>query len=141
MICLICPPTTVMLLRLLLSLLKSGFLLSVSDVFAIMASFVLWNCRGIKHKNINLIGIINDYQPVFIALQETHIKDEDQINITQSSLKNDRASGRDALLVTHDSPYILLNLNTQLQAVAARIQVQSFITISNLYLLPNKPID
>ncbi|GBN09470.1 hypothetical protein AVEN_175389-1, partial [Araneus ventricosus] len=54
---------------------------------------------------------------------------------------NGRASGGVALLVAHDSPCIPLNLNTQLQAVAARIQVQSFLTICNLYLPPNQPID
>ncbi|GBO22524.1 RNA-directed DNA polymerase from mobile element jockey [Araneus ventricosus] len=111
-----------------------------------MASFVSWNCRGIKHKNTNLKDIINDYQPVCIALQETHLKDEDQINIkyytvlTKNNI-NGRASGGVALLVAHDSPCIPLNLNTQLQAVAARIQVQSFLTICNLYLPPNQPID
>ncbi|GBO10732.1 hypothetical protein AVEN_8783-1 [Araneus ventricosus] len=111
-----------------------------------MASFVSWNCRGIKNKNTNLKDIINDYQPVCIALQETHLKDEDQINIKYYTVltKNDingRASGGVALLVAHDSPCIPLNLNTQLQAVAARIQVQSFLTICNLYLPPNQPID
>ncbi|GBN21942.1 hypothetical protein AVEN_179905-1 [Araneus ventricosus] len=58
-----------------------------SGFFAIKASIVSWNCRGIKHKTTKLKGIINDYQPVCITLQETHFKDEYQINIAQSSLK------------------------------------------------------
>ncbi|GBO43804.1 hypothetical protein AVEN_126494-1 [Araneus ventricosus] len=115
------------------SFFSSGFF------FAIKASIVSWNCRFIKHKPTNLKGVINDYQPVCIALQETQFKDEDQINITVFTKNNinGRELGGVALLAAHDSPYNPLNLYTQLQAIFASIQLHTFITICNLYLLPN----
>ncbi|GBL94604.1 hypothetical protein AVEN_235678-1 [Araneus ventricosus] len=109
-----------------------------------MASFVSWNCRGIKYKNSDLKDIINNYKPVCMALQETHLKNDENIKIkyyNALSKNNDRASGGVSLLVANNSPSIPINLNTRLQAIAARIQMHSFITVCSLYLPPNQSVD
>ncbi|GBN82501.1 putative RNA-directed DNA polymerase from transposon X-element, partial [Araneus ventricosus] len=109
-----------------------------------MASFVSWNCRGIKYKNSDLKDIINNYKPVCMALQETHLKNDENIRIkyyNALSKNNDRASGGVSLLVANNSPSIPINLNTRLQAIAARIQMHSFITVCSLYLPPNQSVD
>ncbi|GBN14110.1 hypothetical protein AVEN_53002-1 [Araneus ventricosus] len=111
-----------------------------------MASFVSWNCRDLKNKLSDLKDIINIYQPACIALQETHLKETDRIQIKHYSIRNtyhnsDRASGGVALLISEDIPSTTLHLNTNLQARAVRIHIQSLITVCSLYLPPNQRIN
>ncbi|GBN97329.1 hypothetical protein AVEN_34548-1 [Araneus ventricosus] len=111
-----------------------------------MASLVSWNCRGLKTKISDLKDIINTYRPACIALQETHFKTTDNIKVKHYSVLNknydsDRASGGVALLIAKDIPSAPLQLNTSLQAIAARIHTISLITICSLYLPPNQQIN
>lgn len=51
-----------------------------------------------------------------------------------------RASGGVAILASADIPSMPLDLNTNLQAVAVRLQLQSLVTICSLYLPPNEQV-
>ncbi|GBN74712.1 hypothetical protein AVEN_224462-1 [Araneus ventricosus] len=102
-----------------------------------MATLISWNCRGFTNKSLELKDIINKHNPACIALQETYLKtDKHYIRNYEIFSKHhiqDRASGGVALLAASHIPSMSLNLNTNLQAVAIRIQMQSLVTVCSLY--------
>ncbi|GBN27818.1 RNA-directed DNA polymerase from mobile element jockey [Araneus ventricosus] len=106
-----------------------------------MATFISWNCRGFMSKSSELKDIINKHHPACIAVQETYLKtDKHYIRNYQIFSKHhnsDRASGGVAILAANYIPSMPLTLNTNLQAVAIRIQMQSLVTVCSLYLPPN----
>ncbi|GBM64275.1 hypothetical protein AVEN_271016-1 [Araneus ventricosus] len=141
-----CPPATWKIRHQLQQTLSPGFPFVSLCVSFLMASLVSWNCRGLKTKISDLKDIINTYRPACIALQETHFKTTDNIRVKHYSVlnknyDNDRASGGVALLIAKDIPSAPLQLNTSLQAIAARIHTISLITICSLYLPPNQQIN
>ncbi|GBN93803.1 RNA-directed DNA polymerase from mobile element jockey [Araneus ventricosus] len=101
-----------------------------------MASFVSWNCRGIKNKFSDLKDIINLYQPSVIALQETYLKPGDTLplknfNILLKNGTGDRATGGVALLTSTSFPTSPITLNTPLQAIAVQIHTNSLISLQH----------
>ncbi|GBM29936.1 RNA-directed DNA polymerase from mobile element jockey, partial [Araneus ventricosus] len=106
-----------------------------------MATFISWNCRGFMSKSSELKDIINKHHPACIAVQETYLKtDKHYIRNYQIFSKHhnsDRASGGVAILAANYIPSMPLTLNTNLQAVAIRIQMKSLVTVCSLYLPPN----
>ncbi|GBM19035.1 hypothetical protein AVEN_145598-1 [Araneus ventricosus] len=109
-----------------------------------MATFISWNCRGFMNKSSELKDIINKHNPACIALQETYLKTDKHYlrnyEIFSKHHIQDRASGGVALLAASHIPSMSLNLNTTLQAVAIRIQIQSLVTVCSLYLPPSARI-
>ncbi|GBN76997.1 hypothetical protein AVEN_19540-1 [Araneus ventricosus] len=109
-----------------------------------MATPISRNCRGFMNKSSELKDIINKHNPACIALQETYLKtDKHYIRNYEIFSKHhiqDRASGGVALLAASHIPSMSLNLNTNLQAVAIRIQMQSLVTVYSLYLPPSERI-
>ncbi|GBN86945.1 hypothetical protein AVEN_168612-1 [Araneus ventricosus] len=150
-----CPPATWKIHHQLLQTLSPGFpfflffplgFLFSLCVSLLMASLVSWNCRGLQTKISDLKDIINTYRPACIALQETHFKTTDNIkgkhySVLNKNYDSDRASGGVALLIAKDIPSAPLQINTSLQAIAARIHTISLITICSLYLPPNQQIN
>ncbi|GBN23797.1 hypothetical protein AVEN_104404-1 [Araneus ventricosus] len=113
--------------------------------FLLMATFVSWNCRGFKNKSMELRDLVNKHRPICIALQETYLK-TDKHNIRHYKIFSkhhidNRASGGVAILAASDIPSIPLTPNTNLQAVAIRIQTQSLVTVCSLYLPPSERVN
>ncbi|GBN76467.1 putative RNA-directed DNA polymerase from transposon BS [Araneus ventricosus] len=105
-----------------------------------MATFISWNCRGFMSKSSELKDIINKHHSDCIAVQETYLKTDKHYirnyKIFSKHHNHDRASGGVAMLAATHIPSIPLTLNTNLQAVAIRIQIQSLVTVCSLYLPP-----
>ncbi|GBN98558.1 RNA-directed DNA polymerase from mobile element jockey [Araneus ventricosus] len=106
-----------------------------------MATFISWDCRGFMSKSSELKYIINKHHPACIAVQETYLKTDKHYirnyKIFSKHHNRDRASGGVAILAANYIPSMPLTLNTNLQAVAIRIQMQSLVTVCSLYLPPN----
>jgi ribonuclease HI len=106
-------------------------------------SLLSWNCHGFKHRVSDFRDLINHYQPACIAVQETYLSDTKTAKIRRYTtlrkdyVDGDRASGGVALFISHDYPYSPLTLQTDLQAIAARIQIHTLITVCCIYLPPN----
>ncbi|GBO41245.1 RNA-directed DNA polymerase from mobile element jockey, partial [Araneus ventricosus] len=109
-----------------------------------MATFISWNCRGFMSKSSELKDIINKHHPACIAVQETYLKTDKHYirnyKIFSKHHNRDRASGGVAILAATHISSIPLTLNTNLQAVAIRIQIQSLVTVCSLYLPPSQHI-
>ena len=110
-----------------------------------MATIMQWNCRGLYHHFEQLKLLLQQYNPAVLCLQETKLKAEQEIlglcnfskykkNYTQGII----ASGGVALLVRNDIIQSELELNTPLQAVAARVTLNGkAISIISIYLHPD----
>ena len=44
-------------------------------------SIVQWNCRGFRPNFDEIKNLISNFRPYILALQETHFKDTDNVNI------------------------------------------------------------
>ena len=112
-----------------------------------MDTIVQWNCRSLKTNFDELSLLINEHRPVAVCLQETFLKQEDNITIKYHSVYNkifaegEKARGGVSVIVNNNIPHKLISLNTNLQAVAVRISLHSTVTLCSLYLPPSRPID
>ncbi|GFY42857.1 CCHC-type domain-containing protein [Trichonephila inaurata madagascariensis] len=101
-----------------------------------------WNCRGLWK---DLKSLMNEHLPVCVALQETLLKPSSTSNIRGYSIlrkdcnTGERACGSVALLINHAIPFSLIR--TSLQAVAVQVSIFSTVTICNVYLPPNAPLN
>jgi exonuclease III len=87
---------------------------------------IQWNCRGLRANLDEIQLLINKFNPVGIALQETMLSDNNIINIRKythfycNSIGRDgRASGGASLFVLKSVPQSSISITTNLQAVTA----------------------
>ena len=105
-------------------------------------SVIQWNCRGLRPNFDELTLLIVKYNPLAVCLQETFLKDT--VNITISGFilyhkcqeTEDRAFGGVSILVNEDIPKSIVQLNTNLQAVAVKVTAHKTITLCSVYLPP-----
>ena len=82
------------------------------------------------------------YKPAVIALQETLLTNSKLLtfsgfNILTKNSLNDRATGGVALLINNSHLFSEVQLNTPLQAVAARVTLSKAVTVCNIYIPPS----
>ena len=100
---------------------------------------VQWNCNGIKKKKDELLAMIEEVQPLVLALQETMLNDEEYFRIprynaiTKTGHFNWRSHGGTMLLIHESVPMTEIQLQTEAQAVAATININGSITIASVY--------
>ena len=46
-----------------------------------MSQIIQWNCRSLKINLIEISLLVQAFLPVAFCLQETHLKENDQVNI------------------------------------------------------------
>ena len=98
-----------------------------------------------NHPQLCLLS--QQYNPVAMCLQETHIADISKVSFKGYTpyhrLDNchHRASGGSSIFIRNDVIHSLVNLNTTLQAVAVKITLSFVFTICSIYAPPNKYID
>jgi len=102
-----------------------------------------WNCRGLKANYHDILLLLNEHDPAVLCLQETFLKNTDNITLKNYSLFNhysqnvDRASGGVSVIVNNRAPHKVIPLNTNLQAIAVSVTLQRVITFCSIYLPPN----
>ncbi|GFX46003.1 probable RNA-directed DNA polymerase from transposon X-element [Trichonephila clavipes] len=90
---------------------------------------------------------MNEHLPVCVALQETLLKPSCTSNIRGYSIlrkgcnTGETACGGVALLINHSTPFSPVLIRTSLQAVAVQVSIFSTVTICNVYLPPNVPLN
>ncbi|GFQ78429.1 putative RNA-directed DNA polymerase from transposon X-element [Trichonephila clavata] len=90
---------------------------------------------------------MNEHLPVCVALQKTLLKPSCPSNIRGYSIlrkdcnTGERACGGVALLINHAAPFSPILIRTSLQAVAVQVSIFSTVTICNVYLTPNAPLN
>ncbi|GFT05542.1 putative RNA-directed DNA polymerase from transposon X-element [Trichonephila clavipes] len=90
---------------------------------------------------------MNEHLSVCAALQETLLKPSCTSNIRGYSIlqkdckTGERACGGVALLINHAIPFSLVLIRTSLQTVAVRVPIFSAVTIFNVYLPSNAPMN
>ena len=105
-----------------------------------------WNLRGLRGKTTELQCLISKYYPEVMALQETKLPPNEKfpIFLTKKYIihqKNRTAYGGGVALMIHeDVSHSLINIATNLEAVAAIIYYHSQnIAICSIYLPPDDP--
>ena len=112
-----------------------------------MGTILQWNCRGLMNNHHELCLLSQQYNPVAMCLQETHIADVSKISFKgytsyhKVDNSHDRAAGGSSVLIRNDIIHSPVNLNTNLQAVAVKITLSFVFTICSIYAPPNKCID
>ena len=102
-----------------------------------------WNCRGLKANYEEILLLLKDYEPAALCLQETHLKDTDNISIRNYtafhtfSANNERAAGGVSIFINNNAPHSHITLNTNLQAVAVSITLHRVITLCSIYIPPS----
>ena len=110
-------------------------------------SFIQWNCRGLKPNFNELQLLINEHNPIAVLLQETFLKESDNITLKGFTLVNkihsggERASGGVSIIINNLIPHRILDIDTNLQAVAVSLSLPNPLTICSIYLPPNIPLD
>ena len=111
-----------------------------------MDKIVQWNIRGFNGNYEELQILLKDLSPNVLALQETLLAPGKKIKVEGYSSEiekpatitdNDGLSGGVCLLIKKSLIYSPVHLNTNLQAVAARITLHKTITVCSLYLSPS----
>ena len=104
---------------------------------------VHWNCRGLKPNYNEILLLLSLLKPSVFCLQETFLKQEDNINFKGFNLYNyiytagQKPSGGSSVLVHSSYPQREIKLSTDLQAVAVSVSLEKEITICSLYIPPN----
>ena len=115
-------------------------LLNISNV-------IQWNCRGFTNNHSELCLLTQQYNPVAVCLQETHITDESKVSFkgytpfNKLDHSHERASGGSSILIRNDVIHSPVKLTTNLQAVAVKITLSFVFTLCSIYAPPNKYID
>ena len=105
-------------------------------------SIVQWNCRGFRPNFEEIKNLISNFRPYILALQATHFKDSDNVHIrgfdhyfkTCMSGVDGRATGGCSIFVKKGIPHEVLELDTELQAVAVKVSLHKTITVCNVYI-------
>ena len=111
-------------------------------------SIVQWNCRGIRPNFEEIKNLVSNFRLYILALQETHFKDSDNVNIrvfdhyfkTRMSEVNGRATGGCSIFVKKCIPHEVLELDRELQAVAVKVYLHKTITVCNVYIPPHSNV-
>ena len=104
---------------------------------------VHWNCRGLKPNYNEILLLLSLLKPSVFCLQETFLKQEDNINFKGFNLYNyiytagQKPSGGSSILVHSSYPQREIKLSTDLQAVAVSVSLEKEITVCSLYIPPN----
>ena len=107
-------------------------------------SIIQWNCRGFRPNFEEIKNLISNFRPYILALQETHFKEADNVNIrgfdhyfkTCMSEVDGRATGGCSIFIKKGIPHEVLELDTELQAVAVKVSLHRTITVCNVYIPP-----
>ena len=105
--------------------------------------FLQWNCRGLGTSAPDLQAAISGRRPIAVCLQETKLAVGSRFAIKgykmfRKDLRSDTLGHGGVILAVHNGiPSQNVDLNTPLQAVAARVQIETrSFTLCSLYFPP-----
>ena len=111
------------------------------------SKIIQWNCRGFKINFNEISLLIHKFNPVAFCLQETHLKQSDNVTLKHYSLYNcydpneDRAKGGSSICIRNNIMHSEIKLATNLQATAVRISLHKTITLCSIYIPPQYKLE
>ena len=105
-----------------------------------------WNCRGFRSNKHELDLLISKYSPSAICIQEIFMCDDINLrgyvnyDLLSTVDQENRPHGGVSLLIRQDIPQYPIPINTNIQAVAAKITLNRPVSICSIYLPPSQPI-
>ena len=112
-----------------------------------MDSIIQWNCRGLRANFDEIQLLTNNFTPLGICLQET-MQNNNILNLRKYShfycnsvSRDGRAIGGVSLLILKTVPHSVVNITTNLQAVAVRVTLHRAVTLCSIYLPPTTAIN
>jgi len=104
-------------------------------------TFIQWNAQGLNTSKQDLLYLINKHKPKIIAIQETFRGSDHTINfpgynsMSKQGNHNRRFYGGVSLHIHNTLPYNEININSEHQVTAARVQIGNrLITFASLYI-------
>ena len=110
-------------------------------------NIIKWNCHGLKANINELFLFITQEYPSVICFHETFLKPGDNINSKNYQLFNYiydsgyRASGEVSVFIRNDTPHIIVNLKTNIEAVVIKATMHKVANICSIYSPPSNDID
>ena len=114
-----------------------------------------WNCPdqlqsksyngGIRANYKELLQLLNKYNSKIVCLQETFLKDKNQLNIKHFQSYNHkdghRATGGASILIRKDRPQQQINIDSECQVIAVKTTLHKPVNICFIYIPPHVPIN
>ena len=102
--------------------------------------FLQWNCQGIRGKKDELLELISNHKPGIVPLQETKLWIGSKFEIASYNTQirdghfNRTPHGGVSFLIPGCTPYQVVLLTTDIQAIAFGINIGQLITVCNVYI-------
>ena len=110
-------------------------------------TIIQWNCRGLRANYDELQPLLNDYDPAVVCLQETYLKEPNNVTFRNYHLINNfaigegRGTGGNTIMINNRCPSRQMQLKTHLQAIAVSVTLHRTISICSFYIPPSSPVD
>ena len=110
-------------------------------------TIIQWNCRGLRANYDELQLLLNDYDPAVVCLQETYLKESNNITFRNYNLINKfavgdgRGTGGNTIIINNRCPSRQIHLTTNLHAIAVSVTLHRTISICSVYIPPRAKIE
>ena len=109
-------------------------------------TIISWNAGGLKNKKQLLEILIDEQNPVCVAIQESKLLEKFPFKINKYKFlhrsmpvgENENAHGGVGILIHQDLVYRQIHLNTIFQAVAIQTHLHKQVTLCNIYIHPKQ---
>ena len=107
-------------------------------------TIIQWNCRGLRANYDELQLLLNDYDPAVVCLQETYLKEPNNVTFRNYNLFNmfavgdGRGTGGVAIIINNKCPSS--QIKTNIQAVAVSVTLHRTISVCSIYIPPRSKI-
>ena len=104
-------------------------------------NFLNWNCRGLRSQREDIEFLLNKRKPYTFCIQETMLHENKQQTFRRHTTYyqcTETGAGGVALIIRNDVIHSKITLNTNLQAVAARVTVSDkCYSVCSVYIPPS----
>lgn len=102
-----------------------------------------WNCQGIQNKKDEIADLIDNFKFQVLAFQETKLRSNTNFSIPgylhylREGHVNRNAHGGVGIFVHQDVPHMPIDITTEIQAVAVKVNIEQEFTVCNIYSSPS----
>ena len=110
-------------------------------------TIIQWNGRGLRAYYDEFKLLLNDYDPAVVCLQETYLKESNNVTLKNNNLINKfavgdgRRTGGNTIIINNRCPSRQIHLTTHLHAIAVSVTLHKTISICSVYIAPRAKIE
>ena len=110
-------------------------------------TIIQWSCRGLRANYDELQLLLNYYDPAVVCLQETYLKEPNNVTLRNYNLINKfaigegRGTGGNTIIISNRCQSRKIQLKTNLQAIAVSVTLHRTISICSIYIPPRAKIE